>query len=89
MTISIEHSVETHKINIKDLPSDWTRKPYSPSLHDFTLKFLDSERLICEVPSAQSYREHNYLINVRHPNFHSMVQLTDVRPEPFDHRLKI
>ena len=41
-----------------------------------------------EVPSAQSHREFNYLINVRHPQFHSLVKLKGVQSELFDERLK-
>ena len=41
-----------------------------------------------QVPSAQSYREHNFLINVRHPDFRKTVKLLDVAEEPFDRRLK-
>lgn len=40
------------------------------------------------VPSAQSNREINYVLNVRHPKFYSSVKLLDVSEEPFDPRLK-
>jgi hypothetical protein len=86
LTIEISGSFEIFKIKMDDLDSQCAKKPYPPSLHHETKDFLPSGLLLCRVPSAQSYREYNFLINVRQTEFHEKVKLTSVDPEPFDTR---
>ena len=86
MTIEVEEDLEIYSIEIGDLPPNWMDKPYPSQLSHVIKGFLLSDKLICSVPSAQSYRETNYLINVRHPHFYELVKLLEVRPEPFDNR---
>ncbi|MFT5640951.1 MAG: RES domain-containing protein [Cyclobacteriaceae bacterium] len=87
MTIEVDEEAEIYSIKKDSLPNDWMNKPYPTFLSQETKRFLASDQLLCEVPSAQSYRENNFLINVRHPSFYKLVKLIDVRPEPFDERL--
>lgn len=87
MTIDVDGSVKIEKIDPEHLPANWMRKPYPTTLHHLTDRFVKSGGLIFKVPSAQSYRESNYLINVRHPEFYHKIKLRDVRREPFDPRL--
>jgi RES domain-containing protein len=87
MTIKVADTAEVFKIKAKDLPHYWMDIPYPVSLVDFTEQFIDSGKLLMQVPSAQSYNEYNYLINVRHPDFNRKVKLLKVKEEPFDHRL--
>ncbi|MCK5209929.1 MAG: hypothetical protein KAQ79_17970, partial [Cyclobacteriaceae bacterium] len=70
------------------LPENWMSKPYPVQLVNYTSQFLTSGNLLMRVPSAQSYREQNFLINVRHPKFNDSVKLSDVSEEPFDSRLR-
>lgn len=75
-------------VDSTDLPENWFKKPYPQNLGNWTAIFLASKKLLMSVPSAQSHREVNYLINVRHPDFWERVKLADASPEPFDSRLK-
>jgi len=88
MTIEVPDSTEIFIKPIKDLPINWMEKPAPVKLLELTTEFLLSGKLIMEVPSAQSYLESNFIINVRHKDFHSKVKLLDVKEEPFDPRLK-
>lgn len=88
MTIDVNMVGSLFKVSKGDLPYNWFEKPYLPKLQEYTVRFLDSQKLMMEVPSAQIFRENNILINVRHPAFHTNVHLTDISPEPFDGRLK-
>ncbi len=87
MTIEVEDADNTFEFDETDLPDNWMDKPYPVQLVNITTKFLKSGNLLMSIPSAQSYREFNYLINVRHPDFHSKVKLLDVSEEHFDSRL--
>ncbi len=89
MTISILDDALVTAIDRRKLPDNWNSKPYPPELALFTQHFLEDKiYLILKVPSAQSFREYNYLINVEHPEFNKWVKLTDTSPEYFDHRLE-
>lgn len=87
MTISVEDP-EVMEVLISDLPINWMEVPYPKGLLLLTTEFLKSKKLLLKVPSAQSPREFNYLINARHPDFHKKVSLVSVDVEPFDPRLK-
>ena len=87
MTIEVPDDAGIYKIDNEHLPLNWMDKPYPNDLVEHTEKFLASNDMLMQVPSSQSYREYNYLVNVRHADFHSAVRLLDVSPEPFDYRL--
>ena len=87
MTIKVSGKFDIYEVDSNKLNDNWVNKPYPHDLRKYTNSFLDSDCLLMKVPSAQSYRESNYLISVRHPLFHKQVKLIDVRPEPFDPRL--
>lgn len=87
MTIKIESIGGTYKFQKSELPGNWMDKPYPLELVKFTTQFLGSGNLLMRIPSAQSYREFNYLISVRHADFHSKVKLLDISEEHFDSRL--
>ena len=88
MTIEVADNVSVFEVTQKDLPTNWMDKPYPGSLIKITKQFLESGKQLMQVPSAQSYREYNYLINVRHADCHKRIRLLDVTEEPFDYRLK-
>ncbi|MEN8248884.1 MAG: RES family NAD+ phosphorylase [Bacteroidota bacterium] len=88
MTIEVSEEATIFNIKKNQLPFDWHNKPYPVGLADLTSRFLASGKLLMQVPSAQSYTESNYLINVRHQKFYSFVKLKKVQDEPFDPRLK-
>ncbi|MCK5277162.1 MAG: RES family NAD+ phosphorylase [Cyclobacteriaceae bacterium] len=88
MTIEVSDSADVFEIDVDALPENWMSKPYPVQLVNYTSQFLTSGNLLMRVPSAQSYREQNFLINVRHPKFNDSVKLSDVSEEPFDSRLR-
>ncbi len=88
VTIEIDAQAEIYEINPNDLPEDWHAVPYPPYLHLFTKRSINQGNLLIKVPSAQSWREFNYLINVRHPQFFDWVKVIDTHLELFDNRLK-
>ncbi len=88
MTIEVSDKADVHVVSENSLPENWMHRPYPAVLTRFTGEFLRAGKLVMQVPSAQSYREVNFLISVRHPEFRQKVKLLDVREEPFDVRLK-
>jgi len=88
ITIEVSDTAEIFEIDVATLPENWMTQPYPSHLVQYTSQFLASDNLLMQVPSAQSFREQNYLINVRHPEFHNLVRKLDVFEEPFDFRLK-
>jgi RES domain-containing protein len=88
MAIEVPDGAKVLEIKRHELPENWMQKPYSENLNKFTKDFLHSDALLMRVPSAQSYRESNMLINVSHPQFGKLVKLMEVWDEPFDGRLK-
>ncbi len=88
MTLEVPDSTKIFEVLPKQLPPNWMAKPAPIEILDLTTDFLASGKMIMQVPSAQSYRESNFIINVRHKDFHTRVKLLDVKPEPFDDRLK-
>ena len=88
MTIEVKEDAKIFKVTKEELPDNWIDKPYPLYLVDYTIGFLESKCLLMSVPSAQSHRENNFLINVRHPDFSKKVKLLDVIEEPFDPRLR-
>lgn len=89
MTIDVADNADVFEVSEKELPANWMEKPYPPTLIEYTQQFIESGLLLMQVPSAQSYREQNYLINVRDPEFNKRVKLLDVAEELFDSRLKV
>ncbi len=87
MIIEVPDDAEIFEIDVATLPKNWMAKPYPSQLINYTSQFLASDKLLMRVPSAQSFREHNYLIDIRHPEFHAKVRKLDVFEEPFDARL--
>jgi len=88
MAIEVDEREGIFQIDREELPPNWMQKFYPEELRLYTTDFLRSGKLLMQVPSAQSYREDNFLINVRHARFHHAVRLLWVDEEPFDARLK-
>jgi len=87
ITIEVPDNAGIYEVRNHQLPLNWMDKPYPNELVNHTENFLKLSKMIMKIPSAQSYREYNYLINVRHPDFHTKVKLLDISEEPFDSRL--
>jgi len=87
MTLEVNDKLAIFEVKDSDLPDNWMQKPPPPILNVFMAEFLKSDCILMKVPSAQSYTEANFLINVRHPSFNKLVKLVSVVEEPFDPRL--
>lgn len=87
MTIEVQDGLKIFKVKLSELPLDWNKKPHPIHLNKYTEEFLKSDSIVMQVPSAQSYTESNFLINVRHPKFNNLVKRLNVVDEPFDSRL--
>jgi len=87
-TIELPDTIDVYEISKKKLPPNWMGKPYPTGLAKLTSEFLKKGGLVMQVPSAHSFTENSYLLNVRHPEFHQLVKVINVREEPFDTKLK-
>ena len=89
MTIEVPDTAPILNVSRDQLPASWSQNPYPSGLWVYTKKFLETGKyLMMRVPSAQSPREYNYLINVTHPRFSEWVKLNSTEAESFDPRLK-
>ena len=75
MEIEVDENANIMEVQRDQLMVNWYEKPYPNSLHLFTSRFLSTNCLLLKIPSAQSHREFNYLINAQHPKFHENVKL--------------
>jgi len=65
-----------------DLPEGWDARPYGPASQEIGDAWVRSQAsLVLRVPSIVVPREHNYLINPRHPD---ASDLEIGEPEPLD-----
>ena len=89
MTIEVDDNASILHLNEKDLPDGWTQRPAPSGLYRITQTWIEKgDHLIMAVPSVQSHKERNFLINLNHPCFPDQVKLVNTEPEPFDLRLK-
>lgn len=88
VTVSLPDNPSILLVDQADLPIGWQNWPYLDELADLTERFiLDRKFWIMRVPSAQSPKEYNYLLNPLHPE-HQTLKLVSIEPHPFDPRLK-
>ena len=81
---------EEHLLNARPdtLPADWREEPAPPSTASFGDAWLESgQSLALAVPSVIIPRESNYLLNVLHPAFHTVVALAQELSFGIDPRL--
>lgn len=81
---------EEHLLNARSdtLPADWREEPAPPSTASFGDAWLESgQSLALAVPSVIVPRESNYLLNVLHPAFHTVVALAKELSFGIDPRL--
>jgi RES domain-containing protein len=90
MSIYIPDEVKILEINFEDLPAYWSKsgengynkcRPYGDNW------ILKGESAVLKVPSALVFKESNYLLNPKHPDF-SKISITSEEPYIFDERLR-
>jgi RES domain-containing protein len=73
--------------NEDDLPEGWDARPYGPASQEIGDAWVRSQAsLVLRVPSIVVPREHNYLINPRHPDA-SDVEVGEAEPLDLDPRI--
>jgi RES domain-containing protein len=73
--------------NEDDLPEGWDARPYGPTSQEIGDAWIRSQAsLVLRVPSIVVPREHNYLINPRHPDA-SDLEIGDPEPLGLDPRI--
>ncbi len=89
MEISIHGKAPLKKIKGSFLPDNWQQVPYPKQLHQLVEDQLkDNKYVALVVPSRQSPRESNYLLNPLHPDFKKYVKVKHIISLVFDPRLK-
>lgn len=88
MVIEVSDEAAVFEVDEDLLPPKWYEFPPNSQHTKLTDAFLNLDKLLMKVPSAQCHREHNYLINVKHSRFEEQVRLVETFKEIFDPRLK-
>lgn len=87
ISIADEETLFTN-VSEKDLPENWRTAGAYPDLQLIGAKwYKEMQSLILKVPSAVIPKEHNYIINVHHPQFSSKVLLARTEDYFWDERL--
>jgi RES domain-containing protein len=87
ISIADEESLSTSILQ-SSLPKTWRSVISYPQLQRIGSEWYQSNKsLILKVPSAVIPKEHNYIINTRHPHFASKVSLTRAEDYFWDERL--
>ncbi|MFI5161605.1 MAG: RES family NAD+ phosphorylase [Sphingobacteriales bacterium] len=87
ISIADEERLFTHLLQT-DLPRNWRSMIAYPGLQKLGGDWYQSNRsLILKVPSAIIPKEHNFIINTKHPDFGSMVSLVRTEDYFWDDRL--
>jgi RES domain-containing protein len=85
--VEIPEGVAIDAVQIRNLPAQWRRQPGPPELQEIGTRWAESgESVALEVPSAVVPKEHNVLLNPRHPDF-GRLAIGDPEPFAFDERL--
>jgi RES domain-containing protein len=85
--IEVPDKARMPRIEISDLPVNWSRNPFIKTTQLIGDDFIKSNKfLIVQVPSATVAGDYNYLVNPRHPDFKT-VRIKSVDAFEFDSRL--
>lgn len=89
MSIKIADNAPIYELAEDLMPTLWYDFPYPDVLSEITGEFIkDNSYVAMKVPSAQSKREFNFLLNPAHEGFSKLVKVISKEPESFDSRLK-
>jgi len=87
LEISIPDNISILEIEKSILPDDWNTFPYINATQVLGDSFVREEKYgLMKMPSAIVPDEHNYLINLKHPDCKS-IKIVDRSPFKFDDRL--
>jgi RES domain-containing protein len=79
--LEIPEGLTVRQLRIEDLPADARRQLGPPALREIGTHWVHpGESGVLELPSAVVPGEHNFLLNLRHPDF---ARLAIGDPEPF------
>lgn len=89
ITVEIADNAPVYELTDDLMPALWYDVPYPDVLSEITGEFIkDNSYVAMKVPSAQSKREFNFLLNPAHEEFSKLVKVVSKEPESFDNRLK-
>ncbi|MGV8915026.1 MAG: RES family NAD+ phosphorylase [Kaistella sp.] len=81
-----EHNIT--ELKEEALPKNWKSIESYPALQNLGSQWYQEKKsLILKVPSALIHWEHNYIINVNHPDFNKKVSIISTEDFSWDHRL--
>ena len=79
-------SIKTIEVSVRDLASGWNSSPPPDFTRDIGTEWVRSgASALLRVPSAIVTEEHNFVINVKHPDF-SKITVGNPRPFTLDER---
>ena len=88
LRIEIKKHTVIKEIDLKQLPENWKSLEAYVELQEIGSAWYQSlESPVLKVPSAIVSQEFNYVINTRHPLFHSNINLKDSEDWIWDKRL--
>jgi RES domain-containing protein len=88
LTIEIPKKVSIQKIQIEDLPTEWSNRQDFSICQEISSKWLENnESCVLTVPSVIIPLENNFLINPQHHDF-KYIKLLSVEEFNFDNRIK-
>jgi len=86
--IELSDDIVAISLSLDTLPPDWDAAIANTKTADIGTEWAERlETVVLVVPSAIISREHNYILNPRHPNF-SKVRFLPSEPFHFDDRLR-
>ena len=78
-----------NKLEIKDLPANWSQFPAPTILSEIGQKWIESETSIAlMVPSCIIHSSYNVILNCSYKDYHSKIKIVDHRAFQFDSRLR-
>jgi len=85
--VLIHDTIKIIEIHPDDLPTGWDTSPPPDFIREIGTKWAESNAsALLRVPSAIIPGEHNFVINVKHPDF-AKINVGDPKPFMLDDRL--
>lgn len=89
LTIKMNDHIKIEVLEKEQLDIGWNSFPYPESLKMITHNWLKANKSVAlKVPSAQSDKEYNFLLNPLHPDINK-INIISSEKIKFDHRLKL
>lgn len=88
LTIGLTDDIQIKEVDKSTLPKNWKNLESYVGLQSIGSQWYNSqESPVLKVPSVIIEEEFNYVINTRHPHFHTMIFLEECKDFNWDKRL--